>query len=174
MLLRRERPEDVDQVRAVVGAAFTRPEDRAQVPVEVPLLDELRRDRGWLPALSVVATEVPGGAVLGHVVCTRGAVDDHPALGLGPLAVHPDHQGSGVGTALMHAVLGAAEGRDERIVALLGEPAFYARFGFRPAGAHGIGAPDPAWGDYFQVRRLGDDAAGIVGSFRYAAPFGRL
>ena len=178
MLIRREQPEDVGGIRAVVAAAFADPEARERVPVEVDLLDRLRADPSWLPALSLVAVEpaVDGGGedpVVGHVVCTRGAVGGAPALGLGPLAVRPDRQGHGVGGALMHAVLGAAEATGEPLVALLGEPAYYGRFGFRPSSAYGIAPPDQGWGDYFQVRPLGRGPT-LRGTFTYAEPFSRL
>jgi len=199
MLVRRERAGDVAAVRAVVAAAFSRPPaadrpepmDRpgtvTETPVEVGLLDELRADPAWIPALSLVAVDAgtgrgqdghgPGpdaaGKVVGHVVCTRGQLDGRPVLGLGPLAVRPDRQRAGVGSALMHAVLAAAEARDEALVALLGEPAYYHRFGLRPASEFGIVAPDPQWGAYFQARPLGG-AAPTPGRFRYAEPFERL
>jgi putative acetyltransferase len=180
VIIRRERPgtADVDAIRAVHAAAFARPDDAGGVPVEAPLVDSLRADAGWLPHLSLVA-EVDGD-VVGHVVCTRGWVassghgGDVPVLGLGPLGVLPEHQGRGVGTALMHAVLGAAEGRDEPLVALLGEPRYYGRFGFTAAADHGIEAPDPAWGPYFQVRILASGDGTLAGPFRYAAPFAEL
>ena len=170
MLVRREGPDDVDAVRAVVGAAFPTPDGAAE-QVEVGLLDALRADPGWLPAFSLVAVDPPG-EVVGHVVATRGDIDGHPALGLGPLAVRPGRQGRGVATALVHALLGAVEARDEVLVALLGEPAFYGRFGFRPAAEHGVTSPDPAWGRSFQVRALTPDTP--RGTFRYAAPFAAL
>ena len=73
----------------------------------------------------------------------------------------------------MHTVLGAAEALGEPLVALLGEPTYYRRFGFVPAQSAGVIAPDPSWGDYFQVRTLaGHD--GPTGRFAYAAPFDRL
>jgi putative acetyltransferase len=168
VIVRRERPEDVPAVRAVVAAAFR--ESERIIPVEVVLLDRLREDAGWIPRFSLVAEA--DGAVVGHVVATRGVVGDRPALGLGPVAVHPDRQGRGIGTALVHALLGAAEARDEELVALLGDPAFYGRFGFVPAAGEGVEAPDPAWGTYFQVRTL--TATAPRGAFRYAAPFGEL
>ncbi|MHC1557981.1 GNAT family N-acetyltransferase [Actinomycetospora sp. C-140] len=168
MLVRRERPADIPAVRAVVAAAFAG--DDGAEPIEVGLLDRLRDDDGWLPAFSLVAED--GGDVVGHVVATRGHVGDRPALGVGPVAVRPDHQGRGVGSALMHAVLAAAEAREESLVALLGEPAFYGRFGFRPAAVHGVETPDAAWGRFFQVRVLGADPP--RGPFRYAAPFDEL
>jgi putative acetyltransferase len=101
-------------------------------------------------------------------------VGDFPALGLGPISVLPDRQGRGVGAALMHAVLAAAEATGEALVALLGDPAFYGRFGFVAASELGVAAPDPAWGRHFQGRALSPLPAGVAGTFRYAAPFAEL
>ncbi|MFC4564781.1 GNAT family N-acetyltransferase [Nocardiopsis mangrovi] len=179
MLIRRETPDDIPAIRAVTAAAFAGAEHSAPPaepggdPGEATLVGRLRADPGWIPELSLVAVE-SGGGVVGHVVCTRGAVGDLPALGLGPVSVDPGHQGAGVGSALMHAVLGAADALGEPLVALLGEPAFYARFGFRPAADHGVVAPDASWGAYFQVRTLTAHTDAMAGTFRYAAPFGRI
>jgi putative acetyltransferase len=164
---------DLDPIAAVLGAAFAGPRPGAGPPVEVELLRRLRADAGWLPALSLVAVDPEDGQLTGQVVCTRGTVAALPALGLGPLAVRPDRQRRGVGSALMHAVLGAAQALGEPLVGLLGDPRYYARFGFRPGSQVGILAPNPGWGPNFQVRILtpGIRAAGV---FRYAAPFERL
>jgi putative acetyltransferase len=141
-------------------------------PGEATLVGWLRADAGWVPELSMVA-EVDG-QVVGHVVCTRGTVDGSPALGLGPLSVDPAHQRSGVGSALVHAVLGGADALGEPLVVLLGDPAYYRRFGFRPASEVGIVAPEPAWGDLFQARTLAAHDPALTGTFAYAAPFSRL
>jgi putative acetyltransferase len=173
MRVRREQAGDVAAVRQVVAAAFAKPETAGAVPIEVTLLDALRDDKGWLPTLSLIALDPAGDGVVGHVVCTRGTVDGHPALGLGPLAVRPDRQRGGVGKALMHAVLGAADALDEPLVVLLGDPDYYGRYGFEPSTAYGIVAPDPAWGRYFQVRTLSAYRP-MAGTFAYAAPFDDL
>jgi putative acetyltransferase len=53
----------------------------------------------------------------------------------------------------MHAVLGAADALDEPLVGLLGDPAYYRRFGFVSAESVGVAAPDSSWGDSFQFDR---------------------
>lgn len=175
MLVRRERPGDEEAIDEVHRRAFT-PATPGVEPVEVGLVRALRADAGWVPALSLVAEDA-AGRVVGHVVGSEGRVGTTPVVGLGPLGVLPDHQGRQVGHALMHAVLGAAEALDYPAVVLLGHTGYYPRFGFGPAAAVGIVAPDPTWGDHFQARLLtAADGSGppVRGPFRYAAPFDDL
>jgi putative acetyltransferase len=159
--IRRELSADVAAVRAVHRAAF-------ETAAEADLVDALRADPGWLPALSLVADD---GGVAGHVVCTRGTIGGAPALGLGPLGVRTDRRRTGVGSALMHAVLGAADALDEPVVVLLGHTDYYPRFGFVPAAGLGITPPDPGWGAHFQARPLTAYTPALRGEFAYAAPF---
>ena len=114
------------------------------------------------------------GAIVGHVLCTRGTVEGRPVLALGPLAVDPAHQRSGVGTALMHAVLGAGDALGEPLVALLGHLDYYPQFGFVPGTSLGVSPPVAEWADHFQVRPLTTYDAGLRGTFAYAAPFDDL
>ncbi len=178
MLIRRERPEDVADIRAVTAAAFSGVEHSAPpiepdgAPGEATLVGWLREDPGWIPELSLVAEA--DGEIVGHVVATRGTLSGRPALGLGPVSVSPAKQRDGVGSALMHAILGAAEAMGEPVVVLLGSPDYYGRFGFVPASSLGIEAPEPAWGDYFQARPLAAYDKSVRGTFAYAAPFDRL
>ncbi|MBA8826875.1 putative acetyltransferase [Saccharopolyspora lacisalsi] len=168
MLIRRELPQDAAAVHAVHAAAFHRPELPESTPREAPLVDELRDTSEWLPRLSLVAVEE---TVVGHVVCSRGRIDDHAALGLGPIGVLPAHQRRGVGSALMRAVLGAADALDEPIVVLLGSPNYYPRFGFGPAAEHGIHPPVAEWEPAFQACPLTGHDPEVRGTFRYPAPF---
>ena len=172
MLIRRETERDVDPIRTVTAAAFAPSRPPGQTVPEARLIDELRAGPAWLPALSLVAA-TPGGEVIGHVLCTRGHVGQDPVLGLGPLTVRPDQQRHGVGSALMHAVLGAADALGEPLVALLGDPAYYRRFGFRPAADYQITAPRPQWQPHFQVRVLNGYQPGLRGMFTYPQPFDR-
>jgi predicted N-acetyltransferase YhbS len=178
VIVRRERPADHAAVHALHRAAFARDPatgaDRAPAEIVEPrLVDELRDDDGFLPHLSLVA--VVDDAVAGHVIATRARLEPAgaQALGLGPLGVLPAAQGRGVGTALVHALVAVAEAAGEPLVALLGDPAYYRRFGFRAAAEVGVDAPDPRWGGHFQARWL-TEVPGSGGAFRYAAPFDRL
>lgn len=73
----------------------------------------------------------------------------------------------------MHAVLGAAEALDEPLVALLGDPAYYCRFGFRLGEEYGITPPVAEWQPHFQVRPLAAYSPSLRGAFTYPEPFDR-
>jgi len=72
-----------------------------------------------------------------------------PALLLGPLAVHPERQNMGVGRALIAEGLTRAKAKGHRLVLLVGDPPFYARFDFRQVPEGQIDLPGP-----FDPRRL--------------------
>lgn len=162
MIIRREIASDVEGIHAVHADAFGREE-------EAGLVDALRAGDAWVPELSFVATD--SGAIVGHVVCSRARVGTAEALGLGPLGVLTGWQRRGVGSALVHTVLGAADARGEPLVVLLGHTDYYPRFGFRPASEFGIVAPVAEWGAHFQARPLHAYDPSIRGEFAYAAPF---
>lgn len=166
MLIRRETPADASRIDEVHRQAFAG-------PVEAGLVHALRADAGWVPALSLVAEDA-GGAVVGHVIGTEGALGSTPVVGLGPIGVLPGVQRTGVGSALMHAIIAATDALDYPLVALLGHLDYYPRFGFVPASSVGVTAPEPKWGDHFQARTLATWHAGLRGAFSYAAPFQAL
>jgi putative acetyltransferase len=169
MLIRRYEPSDREVVRRVHAEAFRRLDAPDVIPVEVTLFDQLIGGGDVVHELSLVA--VDRDEVVGHVVCSRATVGASRAVGLGPIGVFPAHQGRGVGLALMHAVLGAADALDFPLVGLLGSTAYYARFGFVPATTLGIEPPDPQWGDLFQIRVLTSYDPAATGTFRYAQAF---
>ncbi|MFI9401729.1 GNAT family N-acetyltransferase [Nocardia sp. NPDC052316] len=180
MLIRRERADDIAEIAAVHRSAFgplqadgdrtgEPTEDGEADPPEVDLVARLRSDPGWIPTLSMVAVEY--NTVIGHVCLTRAAVGPFPVLALGPIGVVAEHQHSGVGSALMHAALGAADALDEPLVCLLGHLDYYPRFGFVPAARLGITPDVPAWISHFQVRPLSAYDPRITGEFHYPEPF---
>ncbi|ANN21604.1 GCN5 family acetyltransferase [Amycolatopsis orientalis] len=171
MLLRQEIPADREAIHAVHLAAFA----KLSVPVvEAKLVDELRDDGDLIAALSIVAER--DGEVVGHVCCSPGWIgeDGKSAVGLGPLGVLPEYHASGIGSALVHAVLGAADALGYGAVVLLGDPRYYSRFGFVLAEQHGITPPVAEWAQHFQVRTLRAHDPGLQGTFRYSPAFDRL
>lgn len=166
VIVRRERQTDHAASRAVHAAAFDQGDGE---PVEARLLDALRECEGWLPALSWVA-EIDG-RVVGHNVCTRGHVNGVPSVGLGPIGVLPDRQQAGIGSALMYAMIGAADAAGEPLIALLGDPGYYSRFGFVESTVLGVTPPEVEWGVHFQLLPLTAWRESITGTFRYSAPF---
>lgn len=174
VLIRRELATDRDSIRQVHAAAFARPERADSQPPEVALVDDLRAAGDLPPALSLVA--VLDGQVVGHVCASPGRVAEagDDVFGLGPIGVLPAHQLSGVGSALMHAVLAAVDALDGALVALLGDPGYYRRFGFTPATESQIDPPVADWAPHFQVRTLTAHRASLPGTFRYAPAFDRL
>ncbi|KOU46899.1 GNAT family N-acetyltransferase [Streptomyces sp. WM6378] len=152
-------------VRAVNLAAFP-------TAHEADLVDALRDDQAWIPGLSIVA-EAPDGTVVGHALLTRCRVGEAPALALAPVAVAPEYQRTGAGSAAVRAALDAARELGEDLVLVLGHPDYYPRFGFTPASGLGIRAsfdvPDEAM---MALRLRPDGAPAPTGVIRYPAPFG--
>ncbi|MFI2565058.1 N-acetyltransferase [Paenarthrobacter sp. NPDC018779] len=176
IVLRSEQPEDRPAILALTAQAFSvspvTGEPVEGVPVEVGLLRELFDCEEYVPDLSIVA-EI-GGDIVGHVISTRGSVGSLEPVGLGPIGVAPTLQRRGIGSALMRETEVRAAAAGIPGIALLGSPAYYPRFGYRPAASLGVRPPEPAWGDHFQLLRLPGWPDGVTGTFRYAAPFDRL
>jgi putative acetyltransferase len=109
--------------------------------------------------------------VVGHVTASQATVASDSVVAVGPIGVLPDHQGTGIGSALMDALLAAADAADVPLIVLLGAPPYYSRFGFRPARELGVIAREPEWGDAFQARRLTAYTESVTGRFQYASAF---
>jgi putative acetyltransferase len=149
LILREERPADAAAIRVVLEAAFP-------TCAEADLVERIRAAGAVRPDLSLVAEL--GGAVVGHILLSPVTLETgggpEAVLELAPMAVVPDHQREGIGSALVIAGLDAAEVRDEPLVLVLGHPWFYPRFGFRPASAFGIRAPRDVPAAAFMVKPL--------------------
>ena len=173
VVLRTEKPSDREHILALTASAFSvSPVTGLPVegtPEEVKLLRELFDSDEYLPEFSIVA-EI-GGDIVGHVISTRGWIGELGLLGLGPISVQPHLQRRGIGSALLRESARRADRAGEPGIALLGSTAYYPRFGYVPAGTLGIEAPDPAWGDHFQLLPLKAWPDGVKGTFRYASPF---
>jgi predicted N-acetyltransferase YhbS len=114
-----------------------------------------RLREGRLPAegLALVAREgdrLVGTVRLWSILAGPGC----PALLLGPLAVDPDAQGGGIGGALMRAALNGAGVRGHGAVLLVGDPGYYARFGFDTGLTDRLWLPGPYERHRFQGLEL--------------------
>ncbi|WP_199259339.1 GNAT family N-acetyltransferase [Paracoccus binzhouensis] len=116
--IRAEEPQD----HAAIAALLTRAFGGA---AEARLIEALRAEDSL--ALSLVAEAA--GTIIGHVALSPLRAEA-PALALAPLAVHPAVQSRGIGAALVRAALAAF---DDHAIVVLGDPAYYGRFGFIPA-----------------------------------------
>jgi putative acetyltransferase len=163
--LRPETPKDFAAIRALDLEAF------APSELEAEITEGLRHANDHVPDLCLVAVEED--TVLGHVTLSHARIDEFPALGLGPIAVAPAHQHRGIGSALMRAAIERASRTEYPLIALLGHPAYYPRFGFRPAEeTFGItthyDAPPEAW----MALPLPAYEPHVRGAFHYAPAFG--
>lgn len=116
---------------------------------EQDFTDRRRASGGYLPELALVAEEQ--GQIVGHILLTKYAVKlatgaEQELLLIAPLAVALEYRSKGVGAALMNEGLRRAKELGYKAALLVGDPAYYARFGFRPSTELGIrnidGIPD--------------------------------
>ena len=140
MIVREQQADDYEAIRHVYEEAFRRPrfrppQDTGSVPPEVGLFEALWEAGDVIPEFSFTA--LTDGGVVGHVTASQATVATDPVVAVGPIGVLPDHQGTGIGSALMDALLAAADAADVPLIVLLGAPEYYSRFGFRPA--QGVG-----------------------------------
>ena len=143
--IRPERPTDAATIHAVTRAAFRTAAHASGT--EPHIVDALRAAN----ALTVSLVADGHGQIVGHVAVSPVTIGDRGAIGwfgLGPISVIPDCQRQGVGTALMHGALAALRARKAAGCVLLGDPAFYRRFGFEPAAPLVLPDVPP---EYFQA-----------------------
>jgi putative acetyltransferase len=164
MRVRPETEADRAGVRVVNEAAF-------ETPAEADLVEALR-DRG-VSLVSLVA-EVDG-EVIGHILFSPVSLNGHANLnlmGLGPMAVAPDRQRKGVGSALVRQGLMCCKDLGARAVVVVGHPEYYPRFGFAPASRYALRCEYDVPEDVFMVAELEAGALnGVYGVVRYHDAF---
>lgn len=137
---------------------------------EAKLVDQLAADGATV--LELVAEK--DGRIVGHVLFSRLMIEadgkSYPAVALAPLAVDPDYQGQGIGAALVETAHERLKANGETLSIVLGDPAYYDRFGYAHARAAGF---DSAYqGEALQALAWGDASA--TGRLVYAAAFSAL
>ena len=152
-----EQPGDAAAREALLDRAMGRA--RVLKPSE-----RLRRGRVPAPGLALVARR--GGRLVGSVRLWKVAAGGRPALLLGPLAVDPAAQSEGVGCHLMNLMIARARELGHESIILVGDPEYYARFGFSADLTCGLVMPAPVERRRFLALELVPlalvDASGMV------------
>jgi putative acetyltransferase len=151
MLIRTEQVMDISKIRAINRAAFNS-------ATEADVVDVLRS--GAENVISLVAEE--DGEIVGHIMFSpvqlTGAADVK-AMALAPMAVTPERQRAGIGSALVRAGLEECQRLGIDAVFVVGHPTYYPRFGFKSASSVGFVCEFEVPDEAFMVAEL---AAGVL------------
>ena len=158
--IRLERERDREAIWSLVAAAFPAPD-------EANLVDRLRADDDVI--YSLVGCE--GGVVVSHVLFSR-LTAPFRALGLAPVATAAAHRRKGIAAQLIAAGLALARKDGWEGVFVLGDPAYYGRFGFDVGLAAGFSSPYA--GARFMALALGEGLPTLAGDLAYAPAFAAL
>ena len=164
MTIRPERPDDQRPIYELNEAAFGS-------TTEASLVDRLRAEAA--PIVSLVADE--DGAILGHILLSPVTLPgraDLRLMGLAPMAVRPDYQRRGIGSALVRAGLDACKRLGCDAVIVLGHAEYYPRFGFVPASRFGLRSEYDVPDEVFMALELRPGVFGAAGgTIRYHPAF---
>ncbi|MGM7850850.1 GNAT family N-acetyltransferase [Yersinia enterocolitica] len=167
MLIRVEIPVDAPGIDALLRKAF-KGDDEAE------LVQQLRED--GLLTLGIVATDDEGG-VVGYAAFSPVDVggEDRQWVALAPLAVEEGLRRQGLAEKLVYEGLDSLNEFGYAAVVVLGDPAYYQRFGFVPAARHQLTCRWPDTEEAFQVYALAEDAlTDSDGEVVFSAPFNRF
>jgi len=167
IVIRSEEKKDWAAIHALNTAAF-------RSPAEADLVDALRRQAH--PVISLLAED--SQTVVGHIMFSPVVLPGYPELrimGLAPMAVLPQHQRRGIGSALVRAGLAECRKLGFGAVVVLGHPDYYPRFGFSPASRFGISCEYEAPEEAFMLVELEPGYLRIAsGKVKYHASFSDL
>jgi len=127
MIIRNEKASDIEAISEVTIAAFTNhPYSQS---TEQFIIKALRA----ADALAVSLVAVIEGKVVGHIAFSPVSISGRSCdwYGLGPISVLPDRQKRGIGKALIHEGFSVLKSRGAKGCAVVGDPDYYKRFGFR-------------------------------------------
>ncbi|GGO56975.1 putative acetyltransferase [Roseovarius pacificus] len=163
MTIRDEAPGDEAAIRALTEAAFA-PVEMSDGS-EAQIVDGLRLNGD----LTVSLVAVEDDQIVGHVAFSPVTVSNSDGrwFGLGPISVHPDRQRSGIGRQLIEEGLERLRSLDAVGCVLLGDPAYYGRFGFTSSGDLTYGNVPTQY-----VQALSFGGRDVKGEIRYSSTFG--
>ena len=154
LTITKERVEDIEDIFMVNQEAFKQEN-------EGKLINAIRKSDCFIPELSLVARD--DKAIIGHLLLSKILVEKQgeriPILGLAPMCVLPSYQNKGIGSQLVKESLRRSRNLDWKLIAVLGHPDFYSKFGFVPSHTKNIKSPFNVDNKYFMVCELENGAA---------------
>lgn len=122
------------------------------------MIQRLRESEAYIPECTLVALS-DKDEVIGHILLSKITIGAHtPSLALAPLSVAPNYQKQGIGKALVESALNKARHYGYQSVVVLGDPAYYQKFGFEMAEDYEIFGPNEVMNPYLMVRELNHHA----------------
>ncbi|WP_078548597.1 GNAT family N-acetyltransferase [Litchfieldia alkalitelluris] len=166
--IRSENEKDYAGIREVNIVAFNKEN-------EAKLIEAIRGSNLFIPELSLVAVSEKQ-EILGHILfseiilATEGG--EIPTIGLAPMAVKPEYQNMGIGSALVKRGLDLCKTLGYSHVFVLGHPNFYPKFGFAASSLYGIESPFPVPEEVFMAIEIDKDSlSGLQGKIKYPPAF---
>lgn len=166
VVIESEQPADHDAVDEVVRRAFAHHPEVADMVAAVRVSPQYR---AGFALVARVGRQVVGFVMLSGADLVDDAGSRRQVLTLTPLAVLPEYERRGIGSALVRAAMQEADRRGEPLVVLEGSPRYYGRLGFAYAPAHGITIDLPDWAppEAAQVYPLSRYDPGLTGRVEY-------
>ena len=165
MIIRNERPEDIEKIWSINVEAFGGES-------EANLVDSVRES--GIPYISLVYEE--NHELVGHILFSQvelmGDTSGLRIMGLGPMAVVPELQNKGIGSSLVKAGIQRCIDDGYDAIVVLGHPDYYPRFGFIPSIRYNIQSEYVVPDDVFMLLELRENSLkGKHGKIKYHDAF---
>ena len=161
---RPEREGEEAAIAQVITSAFAgrRYSNGREAEVAARLRDALDLEASWVAATAA-------DEIIGYVAFSMVRIDGEECgwFGIGPVAVVPERQGEGIGSALVETGLAVLQAEGAAGCVVLGDPGFYSRFGF--VHDPGLAYPGPPPEHFQRLLWRGEAPRGTVS---YAPAFG--
>jgi putative acetyltransferase len=161
--LRFEKSRDYKDITRINDLAFGQKNEGI-------LIEHLRKNRDFLPELSIVAEK--DCIIIGHIlffpIQIKSKDNSYKSVSLVPMAVLPEYQNQGIGSKLIRYGLEKCREKGCQLVIVLGHPEYYPRFGFEKASKWGIRPPFEAPDEAFMAIELVEGGLkGVAGVVEY-------
>ena len=168
IIIREEKEKDFKNVYELVRESFKSAEHCDGN--EQDLVEALRKGKSFIKDLSLVA-EI-NGKIVGHILFSKGYVEDREVVVVAPLSVLPDYQRKGIGKALLNEGNRIAKDLGYKYSMVLGSEKYYPKFGYVPAELYGIKPTFDVPSENFMALKLDENAEKLNGFLKYAEEFG--